>query len=259
MAKLRGQTQPQMSDAKVLLIQVRNDTDPMRGHELECVQRRLQGCNATVRSRNALAQPAEAQWLDNTDFVIIGGSGDFSVHHPRSQRFVNPLRALLDELLRRRVPGFGICFGHQLLGYHLGAPVNTDERHAELGTVAIRLTDEGREDPVFGEMGALFDAHTGHSDHVSEIPDGTDVLASSAGCPQQGFRVRGTNFISTQFHPDMTAQEAQNRYLAYQYALDHVCSEAAGVPSVRFSLGSDVTTRLISTHFQQTMRNSDPD
>lgn len=248
-----------MTRPKVLLIQVRTDADPMREHERACVQRRLERCQAKVRARNALTQVADPAWLEGADLVVIGGSGDFSVHHPRSQPFVNPLRAVIDQILRRNTPAFGICFGHQLLGFHLGSPVNTDERQAELGTVAVQLTGEGHHDPVFAGMGPVFEVHTGHSDHVTEVPSGVDVLASSPNCPHQAFRVRGTNFISTQFHPDMTAHEAQERYLAYQYALDRVQGEPHGVPSTRFSLGSDATSRLIEAHLRHSCAAHDGD
>ena len=63
--------------------------------------------------------PADVRWLDGIDGLLIGGSGDYSVHHPQSQRWVNPMRVVLDAALQRRMPGFGLCFGHQLLGLHL--------------------------------------------------------------------------------------------------------------------------------------------
>lgn len=197
---------------KVLLVQARDPRDLMLNHELQCVRSKLDG--AVLVARNAYMQPAGPRWLDGVDAVLLGGSGDFSVHHPLSRRWVTPIRHLIDAALDRDLPGFGICFGHQLLGLHFGGEVVTDPVHEEVGTVALHLTDDGRECPLFSGLPRRFHAHTGHSDHVPALPAGLLRLASGKGCPNQAFRVAGRRFWSAQFHPDLTGAEARSRYLA---------------------------------------------
>ncbi len=229
---------------RLLLIQIRDAGDPMAEHERACVARRV-GDGVALTVHNALTAPAQRRWLDGVDGLVIGGSGNYSVHHPDSQPWVNHLRQLLDAALAAALPGFGICFGHQLLGYHLGARVLTDEARAELGTVPLQLTAAGQRDPIFGELEPDFFAHTGHSDHVAEVPEGATLLASGDDCPTQAFKLRDAPFYSTQFHPDLTGAEAASRYLAYRKNLDGALDDPSICGASRFRPGADQTSVLL--------------
>ena len=197
---------------RLLLLQPRNDADVMAKHEVDCIQRRFQDAAVQVVSHRVVDAPADVRWLDGIDGLLIGGSGDYSVHHPRSQRWVNPMRVVLDAALQRRIPGFGLCFGHQLLGLHLGSTVVTDPECEEVGTVTLPLTEMGREDPLFRDFSGHITCHTGHSDCVVDVPSGVDLLVTGHRTRCQAFRVRGTHFYSTQFHPDLSGAEARQRY-----------------------------------------------
>ena len=231
-----------MSRLGVLLLQIRADGDPMVAHEAQSVRARL-GERAEVATRNALHQRAEADWVEGFDAVVIGGSGDFSVHHPASEPWVTGLRRVLDRVLERGVPTFGICFGHQLLAHHLGVKVETAEAQAELGTVPLRLTKAGAADPVFSVLGPSFEAHTGHSDHVTALPDDLELMAEGDRCAHQAFRHRTAPVFTTQFHPDLTGAEAIARYLAYR---QHLTPERAAEATRRFKAGADAATALLS-------------
>ncbi len=204
---------PSQGPPRLLLIQVRNAGDPMLAHERACLSARLARLAPALTAHNAVAEPARKEWLDGVDGVVIGGSGNFSVHHPLSQPWVEPLRALLEEILDRSLPGFGICFGHQLLGLHLGTPVATDPHKEELGTHGFQLTEGGLKDPLFSALDLDFEAHTGHSDCVTGVPAGVELLARNERLETQAFKVRDKPFYSVQFHPELLAGEARERYL----------------------------------------------
>jgi GMP synthase (glutamine-hydrolysing) len=204
-----------MAAATLLLIQARAPADPLTAHERACVERRLAGLDCmALRVKNALGEPADPGWLDGVDGVVVGGSGAFSVNHPRSQVWVDPLRHLYDRVLSQRVPFFGICFGHQLLGLHLGAEVATHPELEEVGTVDYQLTAAGLVDELFSPLGGRFYAHTGHSDHVVALPDELQLIARNDHVETQAFRLVGAPIYSTQFHPDLEGAEAIERYLA---------------------------------------------
>lgn len=217
----------------------------MLSHEAECVRARLGDREVTFSTRNAVPERADPSWLDGVDLLFIGGSGDFSVHHPQSAPWVTPLRDVLERALSDKLPGLAICFGHQMLGLHLGHPVATVPAHAELGTVEVKLTAEGRRCPVFGALGSRFWVHTGHSDHVTGTPDEVVLLAENAALRTQAFRVRGTPFFSTQFHPDMTGQEARDRYLSYRQHFTDGDLELALANAAKFTPGEDASCDLI--------------
>jgi GMP synthase (glutamine-hydrolysing) len=246
---LRRKPPAQMPQLDALLIQIRTPGDPMIAHERSCVRRRLERRRVRLHVLNALEAVPTRGWLRGMDAVVIGGSGDYSVHDPRSVRWVTALREVLDAALERGMPGFGVCFGHQLLGYHLGQPVNTDENHAELGTVEVELTGAGREDPLFRRLSVRFDVHTGHSDHVDGVPEGVELMARNDRLQTQAFKVRGKRFYSTQFHPDMTGEEAHDRYHAYQASL-RLASATHTVPSAAFQMGSDESVALLGLFFE---------
>jgi GMP synthase (glutamine-hydrolysing) len=217
----------------------------MSAHEEACVRRRLGARAFTLQVRNALVEPAQASWLDDCDAFILGGSGDFSVHHPESQAWVTPLRSVIEAALVQERPGFGICFGHQLLGYHLGAPVETDPRHAEMGTVDVDVTAAGRQSHLLSGLPLRFPVHTGHSDCVTEVPPGVEVIASNARLHTQAFKVEGQLFYSVQFHPDMSGAEARARYLAYREGFAQRLDPSALDRAERFALGRDDSTALL--------------
>jgi len=198
----------------VILIQVRDLDDQMIEHERMCISRRIGG--APFRVHNAIGEELKPEFLDGATGMIIGGSGEYGVNDVASQVWLPRLRALLEEALKREIPGFGVCFGHQLLGLHLGGTVETSPSHAEIGTVEFTLTEDGKSDPVFGKLPEQFTGQTGHSDSVTVKPEGVTRLASSAKLNNQAFKVDGLPFYSAQFHPDLLGEEARYRYLAYE-------------------------------------------
>jgi len=218
----------------------------MRAHEVSCIQTRLKGLNVDLHTRNAVAQEAKLSWLEGMDGLLIGGSGDYSVHHPNSQRFVVPMRRLLEAALAQGLPGFGLCFGHQLLGLHLGAEVVTDPACEEVGTVSVQLTDEGRQSELFQGFSERFPVHTGHSDNVVEVPDGLDLLATNERTSCQAFQVQGARFFSTQFHPDLSGAEAQSRYLINKRNPEGLLESGAETKATAYRPGEDITNTMLA-------------
>ncbi len=230
-----------MSTPRILLIQARAANDPAADHERSCVAQRIGIGNATLTTRSAVSEQASPAWLDGQDAIIIGGSGAFSVHHPESDPWVSKLRTLVDAALSANLPGFGICFGHQLIGRHFGAEVHTDRRYAEVGTIDVDLTPAGRADPLFSSVDPSLPVHTGHSDHVDATPEGLELMASAPSLETQAFRVRGTCFYSTQFHPDLTGAEAVARYMAFAQNKPDALANAS-----RFRPGADTSVTLLA-------------
>jgi len=234
---------------RVLLVQVRAADDLMLDHEAACIQRRFGTRPVELVRHNAVLSRPRSQWLDGIDALLIGGSGDFSVHHPDSQFWVTPLRTFLEEVLHRQVPGLAICFGHQLLGMHLGQDVITHPDYAELGTVSVDITRVGQQSPLFSGMSPVLQVHSGHSDHVVEVPTGVDLLASNEATHTQAFCVRGTDFYSVQFHPDMSGAEARYRYLAYREGFAERLDPESKNKADQFKPGLDESTELIGRFY----------
>jgi len=152
--------------------------------------------------QRALGQVDLGEW---SGILLGGGPFNYSdpaeLKSPVQRRVEADLHGLLDRVLRADFPFFGACFGVGALGTQLGAAV--DRQYAEpVGAVEITLTPPGRQDPVLSGLPAAFQAFTGHKEAISRLPDRAVLLASSARCPVQAFRV-GANVYATQFHPEL--------------------------------------------------------
>ena len=231
-------------------MQARNPKDPMGLHEENCIKTNTGG-NFNYTTLNALNSTLSEVDPSDFDGIIIGGSGDYSAHHPKSQRWVKPLLKFMEQALDQNVPGFGLCFGHQLLGTVMGSTVETDLSHAEVGTVQLSLTEAGKNDPVFGKLPTSFFAQTGHSDYVTHLPSGITLLVSGGKVPTQAFRVDGKHFYSTQFHPDLSGQQARERYRAYR---EKIKAQDVDDGETLFLIGKDDATKLLS-HFGELLHD----
>jgi GMP synthase (glutamine-hydrolysing) len=135
---------------------------------------------------------------------------------PVQRRVEADLSRLLDAVVPADFPFLGACYGIGALGSHQGALL--DRRYSEpVGTVRVTLTAQGRRDPLLAELPRQFDAFTGHKEAVSELPGHAVLLASSAACPVQAFRV-GANVYATQFHPELDAAGLCTRVDVYKHA-----------------------------------------
>lgn len=95
----------------------------------------------------------------------------------------------------------GICFGHQIVGRALGAPVGR-AADWELSVCPMDLTPRAREllTNVTTEKLQLIQLHR---DQVFELPEGTELLAKNEVCPIQGF-YRPNSLLCFQGHPEYT-------------------------------------------------------
>lgn len=108
------------------------------------------------------------------------------------------------EAVSAGIPMLGICFGHQLMAQALGGEAGYHPEGLEIGTVPVRLTDDGRADPLLGGLPDTFLAHVTHSQTVLTLPQGAVLLAASDHDPHQAFRV-GHHAWGVQFHPEFDA------------------------------------------------------
>lgn len=165
------------------------------------------------------AGPLPAFDLDDYSGVIVGGSpfnssDPVEEKSPTQRRVEAELSQLLDEIVARDVPFLGACYGVGTLGTHQGAVI--DETYGEeVAPVTVRLTPEGRADPLLDGVPDEFAAYVGHKEAVREVPAHVSVLASSDTCPVQMFRVK-ENLYATQFHPELDLDGILTRIDVYR-------------------------------------------
>jgi len=167
------------------------------------------------------AAPLPTFALDDYAGVFVGGGPFNSSDPPQAKselqrRVERELSTLLDEIVARDFPFFGACYGVGTLGVHQGGLI--DCTYAEpIGPVRIRLTSDGVADPVLAGLPAEFDAFVGHKEACRTLPPSAVLLAGSAACPVQMFRVK-SNLYATQFHPELDLPGLLTRVRVYQHA-----------------------------------------
>lgn len=135
--------------------------------------------------------------LSGVDGVIIAGS-TAGVYERDEYPWMETEAGFVRELVERRIPTLGVCFGHQLANYALGGAVE----HLGLTNELVRADLE--DDPLFEGVSPIVPAI--HGDHVVEIGDGMEPIASTAYNEYFATRHRDAPLWTTQFHPEFTGE-----------------------------------------------------
>jgi len=158
--------------------------------------------------------------LDEWSGIVLGG-GPFNISDPAElkspaqRRAEAEMRALALDAVAADFPFFGACYGIGTLGTLEGGLV--DRTYGEpIGSVTVALTDDGHKDPLFEGLPESFDVFLGHKEAVTVLPRGAVLLAGSARCPVQAFRLRN-NVYATQFHPELDVESLCLRIDIYRH------------------------------------------
>ncbi|MCH7679729.1 type 1 glutamine amidotransferase [candidate division KSB1 bacterium] len=202
-----------MENLKFTLIQCRNPDDPMREQEIQCFSQALNFPGAIVTGVNILEEIPHTKLFEQSDAILIGGSGDYGVIDEHA--FLHPLFKFLGDACEAGFPMFASCFGFQALCQALGGNVIRDSKNTEVGTYKIQLTDEGKVDPLFSELPEQFYAQVGHKDRADKLPIGAVNLAFSDKAPCQAYKIKNKPIYATQFHPELTMAQNRERFEIY--------------------------------------------
>ncbi|MDZ4395093.1 type 1 glutamine amidotransferase [Cypionkella sp.] len=129
--------------------------------------------------------PAEAARFDG--WIITGSPA--SVHD--SDAWVRRLLGLIRQIVARREPLFGACFGHQAIAVALGGVVGDNPGGWVFGAVDTVME------------GAEIRLYAAHREQVLVVPERAVVLGGNAECAVGSFAI-GQSVLTTQYHPEMT-------------------------------------------------------
>ncbi len=148
--------------------------------------------------RPFLGEPIPAALGEHAGLVVLGGG--MSVTDLDKDPYLRHEIALLRQALGTDRPVLGICLGSQLLAAALGARVVAMPL-PEIGWREVTLAEAARFDPLWARAPASFPAFHWHGDTFA-LPQGAELLASSAGCRNQAFAY-GQRVLGVQFHPEV--------------------------------------------------------
>lgn len=204
----------------VLILQLRPE-DETSDNEYAAILR-YGGLPASAVSRLRIESCGIPESLALSDYsaVIVGGS-PFDISTPKAEKspiqrkIESDFERLLGQVIARDFPFLGACSGNGLLGVHLGTSIS--RRYGEpVGCVSLRLTEQGRLDPLLAGLPDTIEVLLGHKEACDEVPKGAVLLVSGDRCPVQMFRV-GNNVYATQFHPEGDPEGFATRIRVYRH------------------------------------------
>lgn len=151
----------------------------------------LKPCDMTIE---------EIREYDPIGIIFTGGPN--SVYDPASPH-------VPEEIFNLGVPVLGICYGCQLIAYTLGGKVT----HAETSEYGKREFTFCKQSPISKDIPQTSVCWMSHTDHVTEVPAGFDVLATTATCPVTVFGSEERKVYGIQFHPEVVHSEYGNKML----------------------------------------------
>jgi GMP synthase-like glutamine amidotransferase len=154
--------------------------------------------------------PKDGLPQDAGDLLIVMG-GPMSVND--LDPWIAEETAFIRSALRANHPMIGVCLGSQFMAKALGATVRSGKA-LEIGMTPVRFTDEGKNDPVFGDCPEAFSVFEWHGE-IFDLPDDCVPLAGSDIAPLQAFRY-GERAYGLLFHLEME-----------EGGIDSLCRECA--------------------------------
>ena len=145
----------------------------------------LEGHGFTFRTWHVEAMAFPASVHDADGWLITGSRHGAYEDHP----FINPLQALIRDIVAAGVPLVGICFGHQIIAQAMGGTV---ERSTKGWAVGAQEYDFG---------GETLRLNAWHRDQVVAVPEGARVVASNDFCANAAL-VYDDRAFTVQAHPE---------------------------------------------------------
>jgi GMP synthase (glutamine-hydrolysing) len=139
--------------------------------------------------------PEQVMRLNPAGYILSGGPA--SVYEPGAPH-------LPGYVLESGRPVLGICYGMQLLAYHLGGEVNPAPQR-EYGSARIQLAgvDSALFADVRASVGPSLTVWMSHGDRITHLPSGFQVLACSDNSPHAAMGDMQRHLYGLQFHPEV--------------------------------------------------------
>ena len=133
--------------------------------------------------------------FNNVIGIILSG-GPLNVYNSYKFRFNR-------KVLFLNIPILGICFGHQIISKVLGGKVKKS-KFREFGLAEIKKVNNSSLIKNFFNNKNTNNVWMSHADHVSKLPKGFKVVASSKNSKFTIIENNKKKYYGVQFHPEVT-------------------------------------------------------
>lgn len=164
------------------------------GQYNQLIARRVRECGVYCEVHSYKTPIEKLTALNPVGIIFTGGPN--SVYSDASPK-------CNEEIFSLGVPVLGICYGTQLLAYHLGGHVASCPA-SEYGRTPTKL------DPrcvLFEGLKPEITAWMSHTDYVDHLPEGFETVATTENCPVAAMQDTKRRFYGVQFHPEVLHTE----------------------------------------------------
>jgi len=103
------------------------------------------------------------------------------------------------EIFGMGIPVLGICYGVQLMAYHLGGAVEFSD-HREYGAGMLNVLGTS---PLFDGLPSNLQVWNSHGDNITELPRGFEAIGTTENSGYAAIQHRGKSLFGLQFHPEV--------------------------------------------------------
>ena len=167
----------------------------------------LDEAGTTLDVRRCHAGDSLPDTLAGYDGLLVMG-GEMGAYDDADHPWLPPTRALIRQAVDTGTCVLGICLGHQLAAVALGGTVSRNPAGQQIGVFDLGWTPAATEDRLLGRLAAAAadgpptPAVQWNNDIVSALPEGSTVLAETAGGVVQAVRFAPRAW-GLQVHPEV--------------------------------------------------------
>lgn len=122
---------------------------------------------------------------------IIFTGGPNSVYDEKAPR-IDP------GIFQLNIPILGLCYGMQLIAQTLGGKVAVAGKR-EFGKTALQIEKA----EIFTDISNLTQVWMSHTDRVTEVPEGFEIIAKTENCPVAAMQNTKAKIYAMQYHPEV--------------------------------------------------------
>jgi GMP synthase (glutamine-hydrolysing) len=156
----------------------------------QVIARRVRECQVYSQIVKFDTPAAELKKLGARGIILSGGPASvYSKNAPQIDKAVFKLG----------LPVLGICYGMQLMGYHLGGKVEHSERREYgAGTLLVKKSSA-----LFHGLPGSLDIWNSHGDKLTKLPRGFRAAGHTDNSPFAAIEEPDKKFYGLQFHPEV--------------------------------------------------------
>jgi GMP synthase (glutamine-hydrolysing) len=174
----------------------------------QVIARRIRECQVYSQIVKFDTPAAEIKKLGACGIILSGGPASvYSKNAPQIDR----------EIFKLSLPVLGICYGMQLMGFHLGGKVEHSERR-EYGAGMLH-TKKSCE--LFHGLPAAIDIWNSHGDKLTRLPRGFQAVGHTDNSPFAAIEEPRKKFYGLQFHPEV-AHTPRGKEIIQNFVY-HIC------------------------------------